>query len=153
MSDEVQLRDVEQVDLELFFEQEHDEETVRRSKFAPRDRTRFMTHWATQILGDTTVFVQTVTVDGEPAGLVVAWWEHDRRFIGYCLGRGYWGQGVGTKALALFLQQEESRPLHADPFTENIASIRLLEKLGFQRIGTVRHGENEHLMLRLGSDR
>ncbi|WP_336208574.1 GNAT family N-acetyltransferase [Nonomuraea sp. LPB2021202275-12-8] len=97
--------------------------------------------------------MQTVTVGGEPAGHVVAWWVQDRRFIGYWLGRPYWGQGVGTKALTLFLQREEARPLHADPFAENTGSVRLLEKLGFHRTETVRHGENEHLMLVLGSAR
>ncbi|MGW3283912.1 GNAT family N-acetyltransferase [Streptomyces sp. NPDC001002] len=144
---DVRLRDVEEGDLEVFFAQEHDEEAVRRSRFTPRGRERFMTHWVTRILGDDTVFVQAVTVDGEPAGHIVSWWEEDRRFIGYWLGRQHWGRGTGTKALALFLQQERTRPLHADPFTGNTGSVRLLEKLGFQRTGTVRHGEDEHVML------
>jgi RimJ/RimL family protein N-acetyltransferase len=150
MGDDVRLRDVEEADLELFFEQEHDPETVRRSKFTPRDRETFMTHWATKVLGDPTVLVRTVTVDGEPAGNVVSWWEQDTRFIGYVFARRYWGQGIGTKALTLFLRQEKTRPLYADPFTGNTGSVRLLEKCGFTRIGTVRHGEHEHIMLVLG---
>jgi RimJ/RimL family protein N-acetyltransferase len=144
---DVRLRDVEEDDLEVFFAQEHDAEAVRRSRFAPRERERFMTHWATKILADDTVFVQTVTVAGEPAGHIVAWWEGDRRFIGYWLGRQHWGRGTGTKALTLFLQRERARPLHADPFIENTGSVRLLEKLGFQRTGTVRHGDDEHALL------
>jgi RimJ/RimL family protein N-acetyltransferase len=144
---DVRLRDVEEDDLEVFLAQEHDPEAVRRSRFAPRERERFMTHWATRILADDTAFVQTVTVASEPAGHIVAWWEEDRRFIGYWLGRQYWGRGTGTKALALFLQREGTRPLHADPFTGNTGSVRLLEKLGFERTGTVRHGEDEHVML------
>jgi RimJ/RimL family protein N-acetyltransferase len=150
MGDDVRLRDVEEADLELFFEQEHDPETVRRSKFTPRDRETFMTHWATKVLGDPTVLVRTVTVDGEPAGNVVSWWEQDTRFIGYVFARRYWGQGIGTKALTLFLRQEKTRPLYADPFTGNTGSVRLLEKCGFTRTGTVRHGEHEHIMLVLG---
>jgi RimJ/RimL family protein N-acetyltransferase len=152
MSDDVRLRDVEEADLELFFEQENDPEAVRRSKFTPRDREPFMTHWATRILGDPTVRVQTIIVDGEPAGNAVAWWEQDRRFIGYWFGRPYWGRGIGTQALALFLQQEKTRPLYADPFTGNTGSVRLLEKSGFRRTGTVMHGEHEHIMLVLGED-
>ncbi|WP_285706800.1 GNAT family N-acetyltransferase [Microtetraspora sp. NBRC 16547] len=147
MSDDVRLRDVEDADLELFFEQEHDPETVRRSRFTPRDREVFMTHWATKVLGDSTILVQTVTVDGEPAGNVVSWWEQDRRFIGYGFGRRFWGRGIGTKALTLFLEREQSRPLYADPFTGNTGSVRLLEKCGFERAGTIWHGENEHIML------
>ncbi|MEV8633807.1 GNAT family N-acetyltransferase [Streptosporangium sp. NPDC051023] len=154
MSDDVRLRDVEETDLELFLEHEHDPETVRRSKFAPRERETFMTHWATKVLGDPTVLVQTVTVDGQPAGNIVAWWERDRRFIGYVFGRPYWGRGIGTKAMTLFLQREKARPLYADPFTENTASVRLLEKCGFRPAGKVQHGEHEHehVMLVLDED-
>ncbi|MEV0972709.1 GNAT family N-acetyltransferase [Microtetraspora glauca] len=153
MSVDVRLRDVHEADLELFFEQEHDPETVRRSKFTPRARETFMTHWATKVLGDPTVLVRTVTVDGEAVGSVVAWWEDGRRFIGYGFDRRYWGQGIGTRALTLFLDMEKARPLFADPFAGNTGSVRLLEKCGFRRTGTVRHGEYEHIMLVLGEDR
>jgi RimJ/RimL family protein N-acetyltransferase len=152
MSDDVRLRDVEEADLEVFFEQGLDPEAIRRSKFPPRDRQTFMTHWATNVLGDPTVFVQTVTVDGEPAGNIVAWWEQDKRFIGYWFGRRYWGRGIGTKALTLFLRREKGRPLYADPFAGNTGSVRLLEKCGFRRAGTVRHGEYEHIVLVLRED-
>ncbi|GAA5067377.1 GNAT family N-acetyltransferase [Thermocatellispora tengchongensis] len=146
------LRDVEASDLDVFFEQEHDPEAVRRSRFRPRERGAFMAHWKDAILGDPTVFVQTVTVGGEAAGHIVAWWEGERRFLGYWLGRGYWGRGVGTRALTLFLALEKTRPLHADPFAGNAASVRLLERAGFTRAGTVRHGGQEHVMLVLRED-
>jgi RimJ/RimL family protein N-acetyltransferase len=148
----VRLRDVERADLEVFFEQQQDPEAVTRSKVPPRERERFMTHWSAKVLGDPTVNVQTITVDDEPAGHVVAWWVEDRRFVGYWLGRPYWGRGVGTEAVALFLQQEPTRPLYADPFVGNTASVRVLEKCGFRRIETLRHGEHEHVLLMLGED-
>ncbi len=152
MGDEVQLRAVEQTDLETFFAQEHDPEAVRRSLFAPRDREVFMNHWAGNILGDPTVFVRTAVVNGEPAGHVVAWWEADRRFVGYWFGRQYWGRGLGTRILTLFLREERTRPLHADPSAGNTGSVRLLKRLGFRRSETVRHGENTHIMLVLDAD-
>jgi len=117
------------------------------ANFPSRDRERFMTHWTTRVLGDPTVLVQTVIVDGEVAGSIVAWWDQDRRFVGYWLGRPFWGRGVGTRALKLFLQRERVRPLYADPFSGNPASIRILEKCGFERSGTVRYGQAEHIML------
>ncbi|WP_221347679.1 GNAT family N-acetyltransferase [Streptomyces beigongshangae] len=149
----VRLRTVRDTDLEVFFEQEQDPEATRRSRFPARPRDRFMTHWTTRILGDPTVLVRTVDVDGTPAGSIVAWWEkdadtgEDRRFIGYWLGRPHWGRGIGTEALALFLREERTRPLHADPFTGNTASVRLLERHGFRRTGTLRHGEDVHDLL------
>jgi RimJ/RimL family protein N-acetyltransferase len=152
MSDSVRLRDVEEADLEVFLEQEHDPEAVRRSKFQPRQREAFMTHWVTNILGDPTVLVQAVIVDGETAGSIVSWWEQQRRFIGYWFGRPYWGRGIGTKALTLFLQKEKTRPLYADPYTGNTGSVRLLEKCGFQRTGTIEHDQNEHILFTLSGD-
>ena len=162
-NDDVQLRDVVEADLEFLLAYQNDPEAVRRSRFTPRPRDAFMAHWKSKILGDSTVFVQTVTVDGEPAGSIVAWWEGEqgeqgeqgvggRRFVGYWLGRPYWGRGVGSLALGLFLRRETNRPLYADPFAENTASVRLLEKHGFRRTGTVRHGDNEHILLVLDSD-
>ncbi|MCX3285282.1 GNAT family N-acetyltransferase [Streptomyces sp. NEAU-H22] len=150
MSDDdvdVCLRDVVEADLEFFLAYEHDPEAVRRSRFTPRPREAFLRHWKTKVLGDDTVFVQAVTVDGDVAGSIVAWWDGDRRFLGYWLGRPYWGRGIGSRALALFLEREQNRPLHADPAGDNTGSVRLLEKHGFQRTGTVRHGDNEHVML------
>ncbi|MFJ7199599.1 MULTISPECIES: GNAT family N-acetyltransferase [unclassified Streptomyces] len=152
MSDQVRLRDVELADLEVFFAQEHDPEAARRSKFPPRERDAFMTHWTTRVLGDPAVFVQAVTVDGALAGNLAAWWDEDRRFIGYWFGRQYWGRGIGTRALALFLEREKARPLHADPFLGNTGSVRLLEKHGFRRSETVWYAENEHIMLVLDDD-
>jgi RimJ/RimL family protein N-acetyltransferase len=152
VSDEVRLRDVEQSDLRAFFEQEQDPEALRRSQFTPRDWERFVAHWNKEILEDETVHVQAISIDGKPGGHVVAWWQGDRRFIGYWLAREHWGKGLGTQALRLFLQAETTRPLYADPFGGNEASIRVLEKLGFRKAGTVRHGQNEHVMLVLNGD-
>ncbi len=144
---EVRLRAVVEADLELFLDHEHDPEAVRRSRFTPRPRDAFLAHWRQRVLGDPDCLVRTVTVDGEVAGSFVSWTQDDRRFLGYWLGRPYWGRGVGTRALALFLREEPARPLYADPFAGNAASVRLLQRHGFERAGTVRHGENEHLLL------
>ncbi|GAA3837535.1 GNAT family N-acetyltransferase [Sphaerisporangium flaviroseum] len=148
----MRLRNVEQADLEVFLEQEHDPEAVRRSKFTPRDREAFMTHWQTKILGNPTGLVQTVVVDGEPAGHLLSWWKEERRFIGYWFGRRFWGRGIGTEALTLFLRQEKTRPLYADPYIGNTGSVRLLEKCGFQRTGEIEHDEHDYVLLRLSGD-
>jgi RimJ/RimL family protein N-acetyltransferase len=146
MGHEVQLRDVVEADVELFFEQARDPEAVRRAQFPPREREAFMTHWTTKVLADPTVFVQTVTVNGAPAGNIVAWWDQQQRFLGYWFGPQYWGRGIGTQALGLFLQAEKNRPIYADPVTANLASVRLLTKHGFRPSETVRRGTNEHIV-------
>jgi RimJ/RimL family protein N-acetyltransferase len=148
MNDDVRLRAVVEADLDVFFEHEHDAEAAARVRWTPRDRERFMTHWHTRILGDASVLVRAVTVDGALAGNVVSWWDEDgRRFLGYWFGREYWGRGIGTRALALFLDEERARPLHADPFAGNTASVRLLRRLGFEHRDTIRDGDEEQLLL------
>ncbi|MDC0773052.1 GNAT family N-acetyltransferase [Streptomyces sp. HD] len=138
---DVRLRDVLDSDLETFLAFEHDPEAVRRSMFTPRPRDAFMKHWRTRVLGNETGLVQTVLVGEEIAGNIVSWWDDDRRFLGYWLGRPYWGRGIGTKALGLFLELEKTRPLHADPFHTNTASVRLLERHGFRRAEALHHGD------------
>ena len=146
---DVRLREVQEPDLEVFFEQSLDPEAVRRSRFPPRDREAFLGHWTARILGDPTVLVRTVTADGEPAGSIVSWWKEDRRFVGYWLGRQFWGRGIGTTALTRFLELEPVRPLYADPYAGNTASVRLLERCGFEKEATVWYDGDEYTLLAL----
>lgn len=68
--------------------------------------------------------------------------QHRSLGIGYCLQERAWGQGFATEAVramlawafgALDLNRVEA---HLD--TRNLASARVLEKLGFRREGTLR---------------
>ena len=49
--------------------------------------------------------------------------------------RKYWGKGIVTKALTEFLTNITERPLYAHVAKHNIASIRVLEKCGFRKVG------------------
>lgn len=67
---------------------------------------------------------------------------HRRAEIGYALGRAYWGKGYMQETLkALLAYAFEVLELHrieADVDPRNTASIRTLERLGFQREGYLR---------------
>jgi RimJ/RimL family protein N-acetyltransferase len=67
---------------------------------------------------------------------------HRRAEIGYAQGRAYWGQGYMQEALnALLNYAFEILNLHrieADVDPRNAASVRTLERLGFQREGYLR---------------
>ncbi len=67
---------------------------------------------------------------------------HRRAEIGYALGREHWRQGYMNEALMAVLKYAfEVLDLHrieADVDPRNTASIRTLEKLGFQREGVLR---------------
>ncbi|MFI6292150.1 GNAT family N-acetyltransferase [Nonomuraea sp. NPDC050790] len=147
MNTDVRLRAVAEADLEVFFEYEQDEEASARANFPSRPRERFMNHWRVNVLAPPGNLVRTITVDGATAGNIMSWTDEGRRFVGYWLGRDYWGKGVGTRAMALFLEEEHIRPLHADPHKGNTGSVRLLEGAGFKHAGTVVHDGEEHFLL------
>jgi RimJ/RimL family protein N-acetyltransferase len=129
---DVTIRDVQDADLEPFFEHQSEPEAVRMAAFPARDRATFMAHWA-KIRADPDGLLQTVTADGIVAGNVVSWEQSGRHQVGYWIAREQWGRGIATRALALFLGRERSRPLYAVVAVHNAGSIRVLEKCGFQR--------------------
>lgn len=131
MSNEVRLRNIEPVDLPIFYEHQLDVEATRMAAFSARDRAAFDAHWAANILGNPRAVNQTILVDGQVAGNIGSWPQEDVRLVGYWIGKEYWGKGVATRALAAFLRLVTERPLHAHVAKHNVGSIRVLEKCGF----------------------
>ena len=138
------LRDVEDGDLDAFFEHWADDEALRMAAFTPadaRDRAAFDARWA-RILSDSTCLARTIEVDGVPAGSISSWDNGGEREVTYWIGRRHWGKGIATRALAAFLELERTRPLYAAAAADNVASLRVLEKCGFRRIGEGRGFSN-----------
>jgi RimJ/RimL family protein N-acetyltransferase len=128
------LRAVSEADLDAFFEHQRDPAATAMADFPARDREAFDAHWA-RLLRDGSVVARTIVVDGAVAGNLVSFPDEDRREVGYWIGREFWGGGVGSRALALFLEDEARRPLWAATSPANAASQRVLEKCGFVRRG------------------
>jgi RimJ/RimL family protein N-acetyltransferase len=129
---EVDLRPVEDGDLELFFEHQADPQAAEMAAFPSRDREQFTAHWA-KVLGNDTMITRTVVADGAVAGNMGSWPDDGQQLLGYWIGREWWGRGVATQALALFVDEIPVRPLYAYVATHNAGSIRVLEKCGFRR--------------------
>jgi [ribosomal protein S5]-alanine N-acetyltransferase len=79
-------------------------------------------------------------------------WNPDHRTaaLGYCLAEPAWGRGYATEAARAVLgwafETLDLNRVQAETDTRNLASARVLEKLGFVREGTLRedcvvHGE------------
>jgi RimJ/RimL family protein N-acetyltransferase len=134
IGNEVELRDIVDSDLDFFFEHQLDPEASRLIGFAPRSRAEFDAHWA-KILSDESAINRTILFDGQVAGNIGCFFMSGEREVGYRLGREYWGKGIATKALSLFLLQVPARPLLAHVAKHNHASFRVLEKCGFEVIG------------------
>ena len=127
------LRDVRPSDLPIFFEQQLDPDAVRMAAFFSRDREAFDAHWV-KIQANPECLIQTIVHDGEVAGNIGSWESEGHRYVGYWLGRPFWGKGIATRALKELLKLD-SRPLQAHVAKTNLASIRVLEKCGFVVVG------------------
>jgi RimJ/RimL family protein N-acetyltransferase len=129
----VTLRPVVESDLEPFYEQQADPESIRLAALPARERDSHFEHWRRVLLEETTL-VRTIEVDGEVAGHVVSFLRDGvgDPEVGYWIARSHWGRGVATAALASLLEIEPRRPLVAHVATHNPGSRRVLEKCGFR---------------------
>jgi RimJ/RimL family protein N-acetyltransferase len=128
------LREVAESDLDALFEQQADPESSAMAGVPSRDRPAFDAHWR-RIRTDESTVIRVIDVDGEAAGHVLSWRAESRRYVGYWIAREFWGRGLATAALAEYLGELRERPLHALVSTDNVGSIRVLEKNGFVAIG------------------
>ncbi len=138
-ADRVDLREVRSSDFDLLFEQQRDPMAVRMAAFTardPSDRSAFRDHWA-RILADPQVSAQIVVFRGRVAGSVGRYVDPDfgHPEVTYWIGREFWGRGLATLALTAFLREEITRPIYARTAADNVASLRVLEKVGFDHAG------------------
>jgi len=95
--------------------------------------------------GATRQLVLTLSDSGRAIGTLLLF-KHDegsrRLEVGYVLGRPHWGLGYMREALAAACEHAFSelscRRLEAEVNPDNIASCRLLERLGFRQEGRLR---------------
>ncbi len=137
----ITLRPIQPGDLEVFFHNQLDPVANQMAAFTskdPTDRAAFDAHWE-KIIADETVFNRTILVDGQVVGSVLKYEMMGDSEVSYWIDRQFWGQGITTTALLLFLEELTTRPLYGRAAADNLGSIRVLEKCGFQKIG-VEHG-------------
>ena len=153
----VTLREVEDGDLDALFEQMRDPEGVWMAAFTaedPDDRAHFDEHMA-RVRSDPAVTPRTIVRDGRAVGHVASFPSGGELEVTYVVDRAVWGQGVASRALALLLEEVTDRPLHARAASDNLGSLRVLEKAGFKVVGTersfarARKAEIEETVLRL----
>ena len=153
------LRDVTESDLHILFEHQLDSTANHMAAFTaknPADRDAIMAHW-TKIIGDRDIFKKTIVFEGNVVGSIARYIEQEfaKPEVTYWIGKEYWGKGLATRALSQFLALLPERPIYARVAHDNIASIRVLEKNGFKKIGrdrgfaNARSEEIEEVILKL----
>jgi RimJ/RimL family protein N-acetyltransferase len=109
--------------------------------------------WLAMVLSAEPVTQFAIEVDGEAAGGVGLFLQEDvSRYtaeIGYWLGEAFWGRGVMTDVVRRFTDYAfatwDLNRIYANVFAWNEASVRVLEKAGYQfegrqRSATVKDG-------------
>jgi RimJ/RimL family protein N-acetyltransferase len=154
-AEKVTLRKIEPADLDTFYTQQLDPEANRMAAFVnPRDQAAFIAHWE-KILKSAENTNRTIVADGQVAGYVACYPNEGALEVTYWLGRGFWGRGVATRALEQLLLLVVERPMAARVATDNLGSLKVLQKCGFKIVGTdkgfatARGEETEEYLLRL----
>jgi RimJ/RimL family protein N-acetyltransferase len=152
----IELRPVEDPDLDALFEQMRDPESVRMAAFTPDDpddRSAFDAHMA-RVRSAPGITERAVICDGQLVGTIAAFPMEGDTEVTYWIDRAAWGRGIASRALELLLDLVPVRPLHARAASDNAGSLRVLQKAGFQIIGTEnsfapgRNGTIEETILR-----
>lgn len=125
------LRPVFESDLPVFFEHQNDECAVEMVGLPSRARDDFFDHWH-KLMANSTIFLRTILFENEISGYLCSFVKDaDEREVGYQLGRAFWGKGIATQALQLFLPLIPLRPLYGLTPAHNIGSQKVLTRCGF----------------------
>jgi RimJ/RimL family protein N-acetyltransferase len=134
MTGEVTIRETLESDWPVLFEYQREPASSAMAGVPAREWDAYIAHQR-KISADETGLHQTILYDGQIAGDLMSFLHAGRREVGYRIGQEYWGQGIATRALALFLNVERRRPLYGWVLSDNLGSRRVLEKCGFTVIG------------------
>lgn len=101
----VELRLVEESDMDALFEQRRDPESVQMAAFTPDnpdDRQSFDAHMA-RVLSSPDATNRAITCDGHLVGSIASFVMDGQREVTYWIDRAAWGQHIASRALAQLL--------------------------------------------------
>ncbi len=134
------LKPTQTEDLRQLFLNQADEMYNHMAAFTsdnPTDEQAYMEKWS-KIIENPDINIQSIFVDDVLVGSVLYFEMMGEVNVSYGIERQYWGKGYAKKALNLFLNQINKRPLHGRVAFDNIGSQHVLEHNRFKRVGTER---------------
>lgn len=154
-TDRLVLRQLELDDSDALFKTLSDDHVMRYWSNGPHqtvNETRAYIVWNADAQADHLCWA--ITTDGAAAmGWVILIPRRKANFeLGYILGRDYWRKGYLTEAANAVLNyafgEMGARRIMADTDPDNDASIALLGKLGFRKVGHLREEWETHIGVR-----
>ncbi len=130
VADRVRLRPVQAGDLPRMFELQLDPEANRLAVVNSRAREAFDELWA-KLLADPQIAARAILVGDEFVGHISCFTLDNQDHVGYWIDRAFWGRGIASRALQLYLLDYTQRPIVATVATSNGPSLRVLQKCGF----------------------
>lgn len=133
----IELRKTTIDDLETLYVFQTDHESNWMAAFTsenPNDKKAYMEKW-TGIVKNPMISMQTIRLEDQILGSVIHFDVMEETNISYWIDRSYWGKGIATSALKMFVNYSVKRPLFARVAHDNYGSQKVLEKCEFQRIG------------------
>ena len=136
----VSLRPLEDRDLDTIYQQVTDPESIQMAAFTAEDQTdrRAFLNRMSRLRADTSVSHRVIDVDGAVAGTIGSFRIDNQPEVTYWVDRTQWGKGIASAALQILLAETAERPLYARAASDNLGSLRVLEKAGFRRVGVDR---------------
>jgi [ribosomal protein S5]-alanine N-acetyltransferase len=134
---ETTLRRTTASDLNTLFVFQLDKEANYLAAFTSKDmgdKDAYIQKY-TKFLYDPTINMQTILVKDAIVGSIAKFEIEGKAELTYWIDKSYWGRGIGTKVLTLFLTHEITRPLFARVAFDNVGSQRVLVKCHFEKIG------------------
>jgi len=137
LADRVNLRPTEAGDLPVLFDIMDDPAVRHMAAFGSGNAGDWPAFEAKYLglLANPDVTTRTIEADGAILGYIALFALLGHGSVGYTVGKAFWGQGVATRALALFLGENRTRPLYARVAFDNAASLKVLERNGFVVVG------------------
>ena len=135
---DIKLRPTEIIDLDTLFQFQLDKEGGYLAAFMPKDptdKTAYINKYS-KLLDDPTVNNQTIILDNTIVGSIAKFVIQGDTEITYWIDRKFWGQGIATTALSDFLKIEQARPIFGRVAFDNFGSQKVLEKCGFDKVGS-----------------
>jgi RimJ/RimL family protein N-acetyltransferase len=132
----IELRDLDDDDLDAIFEMMRDPEAVAMAAFTaddPNDRAAYDA-WIARQRADDDVLYQVVTENGGFAGTAAVFTIDGDREVSFWIARHAWNRGVATAALRLLVSREAVRPLFARAAAHNLAAIAVFHHCGFTEV-------------------
>jgi RimJ/RimL family protein N-acetyltransferase len=136
---EIHLREVIESDFPIFFELQCDPISARMAAFGTKDRDEeaFAARLRKNLSHKSTTH-KAIVVDRTVVGFVASFMREGQLEVTYWIARTHWGRGIATAALLQLLQCVTTRPIHASAAKDNVASLRVLAKCGFEVRGASR---------------